>query len=70
VEQQLFAGTGAKVFGSGSGAGYKNSYKMLQNPLNFSYLDLKLTLKITIFLAIYFKEPVNDHLYFKNMKIF
>jgi hypothetical protein len=36
VEQQLFAGAGAKVFwpgsGSGSGAGYVNSYKMLQKP--------------------------------------
>jgi hypothetical protein len=32
VEQQLFAGAGAKVFwtGSGSGAGY--SFKMLQKP--------------------------------------
>jgi hypothetical protein len=38
VEQQLFAGAGAKVFfltGSGSGAGYKNSYKMLQKPYIF-----------------------------------
>jgi hypothetical protein len=34
VEQQLFAGAGAKVFwpGFGSGAGYVNSYKMLQKP--------------------------------------
>jgi hypothetical protein len=34
VEQQLFAGAGAKVFmaRSGSRAGYVNSYKMFQKP--------------------------------------
>jgi hypothetical protein len=32
VEQQLFAGAGAKDFWPGSGAGYMNSYKMLQKP--------------------------------------
>jgi hypothetical protein len=32
VERQLFAGAGAEVFWPGSGAGYVNSYKMLQNP--------------------------------------
>jgi hypothetical protein len=49
VEQQLFAGAGANVFwtGSGSEAGYVNSYKMLQKPKIFH---------------IYFKEPVDDHL--------
>jgi hypothetical protein len=35
VEQQLFAGAGAKVFWPGSGAGYVNSYKMLQKPKIF-----------------------------------
>jgi hypothetical protein len=35
LEQQLFAGIRAEVFWAGSGSGYVNSYKMLQNPVVF-----------------------------------
>jgi hypothetical protein len=63
VEQQLFAGAGAKVFwpGSGSGAGCVNSLKMLQNP-KFFILKFEIDFINHNFIAIYFKEPFDDHL--------
>jgi hypothetical protein len=64
VERQIFAGAGAEVFWTGSGSGYVNSYKMLQKAIKLSYKNLKLSLKMIFFIAIYFKKPFDDHLCF------
>jgi hypothetical protein len=69
VEQQLFGRAGAKVFWPGSGAGYINSYKMLQNPLIF-HTKVEVDFKNHKFVAIYFKEPLMIIYVFKKHEHF
>jgi hypothetical protein len=54
--------------GSGSGAGYVNSYKMLQNP-KFFILKLEVDFKNHIFVAIYLKAVLRIRTIFDRIRI-
>jgi hypothetical protein len=58
VERQHFAGAG--IFRPGSG--YVNSYKNVTKKPKFFKLKFEVECKNTNFVAIYFKEPFDDHL--------
>jgi hypothetical protein len=62
VEQQLFAGGGAKVFWTGSGDMYVNSYKKCYKNPKFFRFKFEVDLKNHNLVAIYFKELVDNHL--------